>query len=58
MGSTTTSTVKSQNGFALDGADQRWGNNGIRIYLGRVMFRRVLCNLYHWGLIIGSYKGK
>ena len=42
----------------FDPADTRWGNHGIRVYIGRVMFRRLMCNLYHWGLIIGSYQGK
>lgn len=42
-------TVNQFNGVA----DKDWGEGGVHVYLGRCLFRRVMCNIYHWGIIIG-----
>ena len=64
MGSTNFSSINSVEGVNYDETvnefngitDKDWGEGGIHIYLGRCLFRRVMCNIYHWGLIIGSYE--
>ena len=45
-------TVNQFNGIA----DINWGEGGIHVYLGRCLFRRYGQNLYHWGIIVGSYE--
>ena len=64
MGSATFTSMNSVQGVNYDETvnefngipDQNWGEGGIHVYLCRCLFRRVRCNIYHWGIIIGSYE--